>query len=126
VLPAAPTQVTLDFGEPVGVEAGAVRVFDDKLHRVDSGDPSGAGARVGIGLRSGLRAGTYTVTWRVISADSHPVAGGFTFSIGHPSKVIGTVRGESGGSRLVGQLLGAARFAGYAGLVLGSAWCWCY
>ena len=28
------------------------------------------------------RAGTYVVTWRVISADTHPVSGAFTFSVG--------------------------------------------
>lgn len=119
VVATAPTQVTLDFGEPVGVEAGAVRVFDDRLHRVDDGRPTAAGSQVRVALKSGLRPGTYTVTWRVISADSHPVAGGFTFSIGHPSSVAGTVQSEAHGSRLVGILLGVGRYAAYTGLVLG-------
>jgi copper transport protein len=119
VIATAPKQVTLDFGEPVGVEAGAVRVFDDRLHRVDKGNPTATGAHVRIALKSRLAPGTYTVTWRVISADSHPVAGGFTFSIGHPSSVTGQVKPESGGSRLVGILLGIGRYAGYAGVVLG-------
>ncbi len=29
--------------------------------------------------------GTYVVSWRVISADTHPVQGAFTFSVGAPS-----------------------------------------
>ncbi len=119
VVNTAPRQVSLGFGEPVTVESDSLRVFDDHLHRVDSGKPIGNGPNVHVALRSGLHAGTYTVTWRVVSADSHPVSGGFTFSIGHPSTVAGTVSGESGGSRLVGILLGAGRLLAYAGVVLG-------
>ena len=33
-------------------------------------------------LRHGLGDGVYTATYRVISADSHPVTGGFTFTVG--------------------------------------------
>ena len=36
-----------------------------------------------VGLRRGLADGTYTATYRVISADGHPVSGGILFSIGH-------------------------------------------
>ncbi len=122
VLRGAPRGVSLRFGEQVTVRADAIRVYDDRLHRVDrgaAGHPGGRGDTVGVGLRPGLRPGTYTVTWRVISADSHPVSGGFTFSVGHPSAVAGTARGESGGSATVGMLLGVTRFAGFVGIALG-------
>ena len=47
---------------------------------------SGTNARdVVVDLEDGLADGTYIVTWRVISADSHPIHGGFVFSIGSPS-----------------------------------------
>ena len=36
-------------------------------------------------LKPDLPKGTYTATYRVISADSHPVSGGFVFSVGRPS-----------------------------------------
>jgi copper transport protein len=39
---------------------------------------------VSVGLKRGLTDGTYTATYRVISADSHPVSGGVVFSIGTP------------------------------------------
>lgn len=122
VLKHSPTEVTLTFGEDVGVNSSDVQVFDDKLHRIDKGDAghlTGHGETVGVDLPPNLRRGTYTVTWRVISADSHPVAGGFTFSVGAPSKVTGTLNGLGGGSRSVGILLGAMRFLGYAGLIAG-------
>ena len=120
VVATAPAQVTLRFGEQVAVQQGSVRVFDPGLHRVDVGGThhvGGSGSVVGVDLPRTLSAGTYTVTWRVISADSHPVDGSFTFSIGHPSTVEGSVARQNHGSRAVGVLLGVARLVGYAGLV---------
>jgi copper transport protein len=122
VVATAPRQVTLTFGEDVGVTSDDVQVYDDQLHRVDTGHAghiTGHGDTVGVALRPGLPHGTYTVTWRVISADSHPVSGGFTFSVGAPSHVAGTIAGLGGGSRTVGVLLGAMRFLGYLGLIAG-------
>jgi copper transport protein len=118
----SPTLVTLTFGETVGVASDDVQVYDDALHRVDQRDAAhvdGRGDTVGVRLRPHLHDGTYSVTWRVISADSHPVSGGFTFSVGHPTRVVGKVGTLGGGSRLVGVLLGAMRFLGYLGLVGG-------
>jgi len=122
VLKQSPRLVTLTFGESVAVNSGNIRVYDDHLHRVDLGDAgplSGAGGIVGVRLPPNLRHGTYTVAWRVVSADSHPVSGGFTFSIGAPTLVVGTVSGLGGGHRSVGILLGTMRFLGYLGLVAG-------
>ena len=39
-----------------------------------------------VKLPAGLKDGTYVVAWRVTSADSHPVSGAFSFSIGQPSR----------------------------------------
>jgi len=122
VVATAPAQVTLRFGEPVELTPAGIRVYDDQLRRVDGGGArhvAGDRDTVGVGLRPGLANGTYTVTYRVISADSHPVAGGYTFSVGARSKVSGTVSDVAGGSRVVGVMLGAARFVEYAGLVVG-------
>jgi copper transport protein len=84
-VPRAPAEVTLRFDEPVEIAFGAVRVYDAEGKRVDSGPtshPGGRGESVAVGLRSGLDDGIYTATYRVISADSHPVSGGFTFTVG--------------------------------------------
>ncbi|MGH2845998.1 MAG: copper resistance CopC/CopD family protein, partial [Thermoleophilaceae bacterium] len=81
----APERVTLRFNEPVEVAFGSVRAYDARGERVDSGSaehPAGRADEVAIGLRGGLDDGIYTVTYRVVSADSHPVAGGFTFTVG--------------------------------------------
>ena len=66
------------FGEPVEAAFGSVRVYDGDGDRVDRGSaehPDGRGDAIAVGLRGGLGDGTYTATYRVISADSHPVVG---------------------------------------------------
>ena len=92
VVASMPTTVSLTFGEPVLVAADGVRVFGPDGAEVDDGHPRhlGGSSTVGVDLPGGqhpssTQPGTYTVSWRVISADSHPVAGAFTFSVGHPS-----------------------------------------
>jgi copper transport protein len=84
----APARVTATFDEPVGVSAGSLRVFSPSGTRVDTGG-TGHGSKpseITVALDSGLGRGTYTVSWHVISADSHPVQGAFAFSIGAPSR----------------------------------------
>ena len=78
-----PERVVLRFSESVETSFGAVRVFDAKGRRVDTGStrrPSGSS--VSARLRPGLPDGPYTATYRVVSSDSHPVSGGFTFTVG--------------------------------------------
>lgn len=80
-----PPRVEFDFNEPVEVGFGSVRVFDEDGERVDRGKivrPGESARSVGVQLRDGLGRGLYTGTYRVISADGHPVSGGFTFAVG--------------------------------------------
>ena len=81
----APGEVVLRFDEPVEIAFGAVRVYGQDGGRVDRGSathPDGRGESVAVALRDGLGDGTYTATYRVVSGDSHPIAGGFVFSVG--------------------------------------------
>jgi copper transport protein len=82
VVRTSPSQVSLRFNEAVETAFGSIRVYDCGGGRVDSGKivrPSKDSVAVKIDRR--LSRGTYTVTWRVISADSHPVAGAFVFNV---------------------------------------------
>ena len=84
VLVQSPNQVTAHFGEPVEISLGSLRVYDSHSIRVDSGKPEHPGGdthSVAVKVNH-LAAGGYVVTWRVISADSHPVHGAWTFSVG--------------------------------------------
>jgi copper transport protein len=88
-----PKLVVFRFSEPVESSFGAVRVFDAHGRQVESGEvqrPEGQKS-VAVGLEPGLPKGSYTATFHVISADSHPVSGGFVFSIGKAGSLPKTV-----------------------------------
>ncbi|AZQ72587.1 hypothetical protein EKH77_16385 [Streptomyces luteoverticillatus] len=122
VVPAAPARVTLTFSEGVLLSPDSVRVLDPRGERVDEGRPQHDGGRSGtatVALRAGIADGTYTVAWQAVSADSHPVAGAFTFSVGAPSKTTVTV--DSAATRTdpaVAAFYAIGRYAAYAGFVL--------
>jgi copper transport protein len=89
-----PEQVVFKFSEPVEGSFGAIRVFDRNGRRIDTGDvfhPGGRGPELATKLKPGLGKGSYTATYRVISADSHPVSGGLVFSYGKASATGATV-----------------------------------
>ncbi|MGW3307155.1 copper resistance CopC/CopD family protein [Streptomyces sp. NPDC001073] len=119
VVDKAPTQISLTFSEKVSTNNDSLRVLDPKGKRVDVGKPSNiSGTTYAIQVRSGLSDGTYTVAWQVVSADSHPVAGAFTFSVGAPSKTTVSVSDQDVGGGLVGGLYGFGRYMSYAGFIV--------
>lgn len=131
VVDKAPTQVSLTFSEKVALSDDSLRVLDPKGKRIDRGDPANvSGTTYTVKLHSGLPDGTYTVAYQVVSEDSHPVAGAYTFSIGAPSQTTVSVTGQEADGGVVGRLYGFARYVSYAGftvLVGGAAFvlaCW--
>jgi len=124
VLRAAPAQVVFRFDEPVEGTFGAVRVFDRAGKRVDAGDafhPRGAGTALAVHLRSQVPQGSYTATYRVVSADGHIVSGGFVFSVGHATSSGRTVAQltAAGGAGAVGDaVFGLARGLQFAALAV--------
>ncbi|HBF86017.1 MAG TPA: hypothetical protein DD420_40725 [Streptomyces sp.] len=134
VVATAPEEVTLTFSEEIAVGGDSIRVLGPDGERADTGEPrdltDGGPVRYGVALHSGLPDGTYTVAWQAVSADSHPVAGAFTFSVGAPSETTVTLDSGNAGGGLVGTLYDIARYAAYAGFILlagGSAFvlaCW--
>ena len=85
VLESAPTVVTLTFNEPVALPRNSVRVLSAEGTDVETGPAKAVGHTVTIELRSQLGNGSYVVTWKALSADSHPVRGAFTFAVGAPT-----------------------------------------
>ncbi|WP_031048460.1 copper resistance CopC/CopD family protein [Streptomyces sp. NRRL F-5650] len=131
VVDKAPAQVSLTFSESVSMDGDSLRVLDPKGKRVDDGSPSGTGGTTyAVKLHAGLPDGTYTVTYQVVSADSHPVAGAYTFSVGAPSETSVSVSAQAAGGGFVGGLYGVGRYVSYAAfavLVGGAAFvlaCW--
>lgn len=126
VYDAAPRNVTLQYTEPVEASLGAVRLYDGRGQRLDTGAPShpdGEGSAVRVDL-PGLRDGSYVVTWRVLSADSHPVRGAFTFQVGPEAtaadldSLTQRLLASEGGSEVVGAVYAVARFGVFASLAL--------
>ncbi|MFE1832790.1 copper resistance CopC/CopD family protein [Streptomyces sviceus] len=119
VVDKAPDQVSLTFSEKVALSNDSLRVLDPKGKAVQQGKPSEvSGTTYAVKLHSGLPDGTYTVTYQVVSADSHPVAGAFTFSIGAPSTTSVSVSGDTAGGGVVGWLYGFGRYMSYAGFIV--------
>lgn len=119
VVDKAPAQVSLTFSEKVALSDDSLRVLDPKGKRVDRGDPANpSGTTYAVKLHSGLPDGTYTVTYQVVSEDSHPVAGAYTFSIGAPSQTTVSVSGQTAGGGVVGALYGFGRYVSYAGFIV--------
>ncbi|MEU6271147.1 copper resistance protein CopC [Streptomyces populi] len=119
VVDKAPAQVSLTFSEQVSLNGNSLQVLDPKGKRVDTGGASDLGGDTyGLKIRPGLPDGTYTVTYQVVSADSHPVSGAFTFSVGAPSQTSVALSGQAAGGGAVGFLYGTARYFSYAGFIL--------
>jgi copper transport protein len=100
----------------------SIRVLGPSGSRADTGKPhataTGGTRTAEVSLRSGLKDGTYTVAWKAVSDDSHPVAGAFTFSIGAPSKTTVALPTADPGGGIVGTLYGIGRYISYLGFAL--------
>ncbi|MER8102480.1 FixH family protein [Kitasatospora sp. NPDC094016] len=123
VVATAPQAVTLTFSESVSLSSDSVRVLDPAGKAVDTGNPGHADGKADtarVGLNSGLANGTYTVAWRAVSEDSHPIGGAFTFSIGAPSdtSVSATALQGAKADGLVSALYGTGRTVAYAAFAL--------
>jgi methionine-rich copper-binding protein CopC len=77
----APRAVRLTFSESVLKRFASIAVTGPAGQRVDNGKPNVAGAVVSVPLQPLTVPGHYTVGWRVVSEDGHPVAGALRFNI---------------------------------------------
>jgi copper transport protein len=125
VVQRSPARVTMNFNEPVEIAFGAIRVFDTRGRRVDAGDAEHLPGRpnaISVPLEPGLARGTYTVTWRVVSADGHPIEEAFVFHVRAPGEnpqgiAAAILSGEGGAGPLEGALAGVGRWLGFASLL---------
>lgn len=76
-----PAEVSLEFNEPVTADLGGLRVFDADGERVDRGSVAVDGDTISVAVED-LDAGAYVVSYRIVSADNHPVRGGIVFTVG--------------------------------------------
>ncbi|MGK5520975.1 copper resistance CopC/CopD family protein [Micromonospora sp. URMC 107] len=113
-----PAEVVLTFSESVRKVPGKIRVIAPDGSRADRGEPTFEGTVVTVPVDPAGARGTYLVSYRVISTDSHPVSGAFTYSVGAPSTPPVDSGDDSRADPFVGNAVKVAKYAGYAGLLL--------
>ena len=80
-LASSPSEIVLTFNEDVNPEFVTVKVTDGEGGSVVGAKATAKGPVVTLPVGDPIAAGTYKVTYRVVSADSHPIAGSSTFTI---------------------------------------------
>jgi copper transport protein len=120
VVAAPPSEVRLWFSEPVEPFAGGIDVRGPSGARVQRGSARSEGAQLSVPVDA-TEPGTYVVSWRVLSADAHPVRGGFVFSVGYGSATAApAAAGDLGAVSRPGLVLQVlARWLHFAGFALG-------
>ena len=98
----APQRVSATFNEELQPEFAAMTVVGPDGNLWSAGDPQVKGAVIGVGVRPLGPAGTYTVNYRVTSADGHPVWGSWSFRLtvaltGTPGPAAESASDTSGG-----------------------------
>ena len=118
VLDSPPSEIVVEFNEPVTPVDAATGVVAPDGDRADTGVEEGESASaIVIGVDADQE-GTYLVGYRVVSDDGHPVSGTFTFSVGTETEPPSAESLVSETDPLVQGLLYADRGIGYAGLAL--------
>ncbi len=102
VLDRGPSQVSATFNEQVQTTFAAMTVVGPDGNLWSTGQPRVQGAIVSVDLLPLGPAGTYTVNYRVTSADGHVVSGSWPFRVttpgtGKPGPPAATPGGSGGG-----------------------------
>ncbi|WP_432907006.1 copper resistance CopC family protein [Micromonospora matsumotoense] len=131
----APTEITLEFLARLDPAFTTIVLTDGTKRRVPTGDPVVYGTKSTVQVTDTLPNGTYTVAYRVVSADGHLVQGSYPFTVADPAdRAAPTVApttvsaspaaataGDDGGGR--GTVLGVAGSAVVAlAVAVGALW----
>nr|WP_088973483.1 copper resistance CopC family protein [Micromonospora siamensis] len=84
-LTAAPTSVTLRFLQRLDPQFTTIVLSDADRRKVPTGAPAVDGTAGSVTVEEPLVNGTYTVAYRVVSADGHPVQGSYRFTVADPA-----------------------------------------
>jgi copper transport protein len=114
VLRAAPRSVRLRFNEPVSPLI--IRLFGASGEIAGNLSARVLGERLEVELPDGLAPGSYALSFRVSSADGHPVGGSIGFSVGQAGAAVAGAEGD----KAVAGLLWLSRLVMYLGLFVGA------
>ncbi|MCP8937349.1 copper resistance protein CopC/CopD [Alsobacter sp. SYSU M60028] len=118
VLAHRPDAVVFTFSEPVATSV--IRLVDPQGQSRDAEGVAAADDSVRIRLPADDQLGTWLLSWRVVSADGHPVAGALAFSVGAASAATPAEHGEVLGDLTpLEALIWLARICLYVGAFFG-------
>lgn len=118
VLTGPPRSVTLTFDEPVRLSADGTHLYDASGSELAT-DTRSVDIAIITTTRATMAKGTYVLTYRVVSADSHPIAGSLSFSVGAPSETVAApADADRTTDRGVVAVLGVVQGITYAALLL--------
>lgn len=83
ILPAAPTQVTIEYTEAIEPRFSAIQVEDAAGGHMEAGAAKAApgdARHLTVGLKP-LKSGAYKVTWHVTAQDTHRTEGSYSFTV---------------------------------------------
>lgn len=83
-VPTAPSTVALTFSEDVPANLATITVTGPDGQRYEAGKPTASGPTLTAALRPLGPAGAYTIDYRVVSDDGHPVSGAVPFTLSTP------------------------------------------
>jgi copper transport protein len=122
-----PTEVRMTFTESINLVKNGIRLVDHVGANVPTPQPTVNGRTVTWPMPPGLPEGPYIITWRVVSADGHPISGASSFGIGTaatgPGSVTGTGTAEANVDSVARESTApwpvvATRLAGYLAFAL--------
>lgn len=127
VLESAPSEVRLDFNEPMTPVARSIEIYNQEGQRIVLGEallsPDDPSVLI-AGDVPDIPDGLYVVAWRAVSNDGHAVEGAYSFQIGSSAPIVATndlitniLSGQEGPQGL-SWFMGIAKFLGFLGLCL--------
>lgn len=83
VVATAPTQVRLQFSDPLELPFSKVKLVDEKGTVIDASRIAvdGANPKAMVATVPALRSGAYRVQWSTVTRDGHKVKGEFAFRV---------------------------------------------
>lgn len=119
---AAPEEVVLRFTEPVSLGGGGVDVLDGEGQKLDVAEAEADGDTVRLALPSSdMAEGTYVISYRITSADGHPVSGAVIFGLGvAPDASASATAAAATDDEAWGFWAGVGRLLAYAGALVGA------
>ncbi|QOC93954.1 copper resistance CopC family protein [Micromonospora craniellae] len=81
----APTKVTLQFLQRLNPDYTTITLSDADKAKVATSEAEVDGTKGTITIDTPLVNGTYTVAYRIVSADGHPVQGSYQFTVADPT-----------------------------------------